>query len=97
LGEGPSGTQRPITSGAAALDERSRPARPAGGAWANEPTRVAQPIPPYVVTTRADRPAGAGTIDPSGAAQASLWQPATDGFRRLRFVGQLFGSATSPL
>jgi DNA mismatch repair protein MutL len=77
---------------AGALRARLRSAlAPVGeSAPVSEPLGVAEPVPAYeapprdvtVPTLPLDRPVESG--------QASLWQPAAQGFRPLRFVGQLF-------
>jgi DNA mismatch repair protein MutL len=53
------------------------------------PGTLAEPREPYGGTA----PPAATVVaspQPAGGAQASLWQPASRGFRPLRFVGQLF-------
>jgi DNA mismatch repair protein MutL len=55
------------------------------------PTAVAEAAPAYATPPRDESPVPALTFGrPADSAQASLWQPASQGFRPLRFVGQLF-------
>ena len=53
-------------------------------------TAVTEPLEPYAVADGMDAVPSLPLARPSDSAQASLWQPAAQGFRPLRFVGQLF-------
>src|SRR5262249_6918049 len=76
---------------AGALRARLRSALAPAGDGGPEPLVVAEPAVAYETPPPRDLPVPALPFERSvESAQAGLWQPAAQGFRPLRFVGQLF-------